>query len=447
MNFLAPSLSCQIPNINEFYRRYFDEPGIFVEVGANDGYSWSNTWHLAQAGWQGLYFEPVEALAKKCAAKHAKNNVTVVQAAVGSFDGEAKLYTGEGATTSDHVARNNTYHYGNSPDKFIMVPACKLNTALENMEIPHNFDLLVIDVDGDEVGVLRGIDLSLWRPIMVIIEACKTHTNQDWRFNCRGIEARLGCHYREIWHDHINSIFVRKDLDMQTLFENKRDTLLRVGGWYGCVNFVETGTGHGDMLAAVHAYFKAAHSIELDPALYQQAQARFRNVSNVMIYPGDSGTVLPRILPFLEGTTLFYLDAHFSGLGTAKGSKETPILAELKTLLAPGSKAIILIDDLKHFTGQHDFPTIPDLEKYARGLQAKLLFEVLPDGGGMILIAPVSRKRNLTRKLIQVAPVVKPAQPVIAEGGTVSQPDYDKHKWERGPILYGPYRNPPKKED
>lgn len=447
MKFLAPSLSCQIPDLNAIYQRYFDEPGTFVEVGANDGYSWSNTWHLAQMGWRGLYFEPVAALAEKCAAKHAKNNVTVIQAAVGSFDGKAKLYTGEGATTSDHVARNNTFHYGNSPDNFVMVPACKLNTVLEDEQIPHDFDLLVIDVDGDEVGVLRGIDLDLWRPIMVIIETCKTHTNQDWRFNCRGIEARLECHYREIWHDHINSIFVRKDLNMLTLFESKRDTLLKVGGWYGCVNFVETGTGHGDMLAAVQPYFKAAHSIELDPSLYQHAQLRFRNVTNVIIYPGDSGAVLPRILPFLEGTTLFYLDAHFSGLGTAKGSKETPILAELKTLLTPDFKSIILIDDLKHFTGQHDFPTIPELETYTKFLQTKLLFEVLPDGGGMILIAPASKKRNLSRTLTQIVPPMKITQPVIAEGGTVSQPDYDKHKWERAPILYGPYRNLPKKED
>lgn len=436
--FLSPSLSCQIPNINAIYQRYFDGTGVFVEVGANDGYSWSNTWHLAQAGWQGLYFEPVEELANICWQKHICNNVEVIQAAVGSFDGFTKLYTGEGATTSDYVARNNTFGYGNSPDKFVMVPACTLNTALRDHEIPHDFDLLVIDVDGDEVGVLRGLDLSLWCPTMIIIETSKDHPNKSWRFNCQGIEARLKAQYQEIYHDHINSIFVRKDADMLSLFRSKVELILKVAGWYNCTTFVETGTGGGDMLDEVYPYFQQVYSVELDPNLYRNAQGRFWNAANVQLYHGDSGAVLAQIVPTLKGVTLFYLDAHFSGLGTARGSKETPILAELQTILkSPGSGYVILIDDLKHFIGTNDYPTQAALKKFTLDIRPKAEVEIIADGGGMILIVPGKKKRNLTRKLEVVT--LRAVGGVMARPGQQA-PGFTPRSFERPPILYGPYR-------
>ena len=52
MIYPPPSPSCQIPHLNDFYQKYFGDlsHGTFVEVGGNDGYSWSNTWHLGRNG-------------------------------------------------------------------------------------------------------------------------------------------------------------------------------------------------------------------------------------------------------------------------------------------------------------------------------------------------------------------------------------------------------------
>lgn len=450
--FPAPSLSCQIKDINAFYDRYFPDvkAGTFVEVGANDGYSWSNTWHLAQLGWRGLYFEPVTELADQCQIRHAGNNVKVINSAVGELNGETKLFTGQGATTSEHVATFNTFYYGNSQEKYIVVPVCSLNSELSLQNWPKQFELLVVDVDGDEIGVLRGLDLEIWQPRMIIIETSKDHPITEWRFNAAGIDALLSQFYDEVWHDHINSIYIRsaerkegKPL-MATLFESKRDLLLKVGGWYGCKNFVETGTGMGDMLAQVYPYFGEVHSIELLPELFRQVTERFKRVINIRLYPGDSADQLPKIIPNLKGTTLFYLDAHYSGLGTARGSMETPILAELKALLSvPKFNHVILIDDLKHFTGENGYPSTALLKQYVRKLQPDAVFEIMNEGNGMILIAPAGKKRNLSRKLSQVTPVAvlgKAGQPILEE--YVPGHLQDPHRWERPPILYGPYRNP-----
>ena len=87
------SPTCQIPNLNAIYEKYFaDRIGTFVEVGGNDGLLWSNTWGLAEAGWTGLYLEPVGELVKQCRLIHAHNKVTVIQTAVAIYDGLVTLY-------------------------------------------------------------------------------------------------------------------------------------------------------------------------------------------------------------------------------------------------------------------------------------------------------------------------------------------------------------------
>lgn len=193
MTFRPLSLSCQIPGLNKIYEEYFRGiiHGTFVEVGGNDGYSWSNTWGLAETGWRGLYYEPVAELAEKCRMVHRKNNVQVIQACVGEFDGFTKLFQGQGCTTNPFVAENNVFLYGNSLDKFIVSKVVSLNTSLKEQGIAHNFELLVIDVDGDEVGVLKGLDLRTWAPQMIIIEANRGHPNPGWDFNADRIDNIL----------------------------------------------------------------------------------------------------------------------------------------------------------------------------------------------------------------------------------------------------------------
>jgi len=65
---LKLSKSCQIPNLKKIYREIFGDCafGTFVEVGAFDGESFSNTSGLADFGWRGLYIEPISEFAIQC---------------------------------------------------------------------------------------------------------------------------------------------------------------------------------------------------------------------------------------------------------------------------------------------------------------------------------------------------------------------------------------------
>ena len=127
--------------------------------------------------------------------------------------------------------------------------------------------------------------------------------------------------------------------------------------------FVETGTHLGDTLADV-AQDQSVHSISIELAdeYYQSAQERFAKYTNVSLFHGDSGKLMPQIVAELKQPTLFWLDGHYSGGLTAKGNLETPISEELQTILASPIKGhVILIDDIRCFDGNHDYPYLDEL--------------------------------------------------------------------------------------
>ena len=147
----------------------------------------------------------------------------------------------------------------------------------------------------------------------------------------------------------------------------KRRVVLEHARRHSLRTLVETGTYRGDMVEAMRREFDRVISIELSAPLAAAARERFRNAANVTIEQGDSGTVLPRILASLEGPALFWLDGHWSGGETARGERDTPVLAELEHLFAdPRPGHVVLVDDARLFDGIAGYPTIENLKDLVR---------------------------------------------------------------------------------
>jgi hypothetical protein len=119
--------------IAEIMRRLGITAGWCVEFGAYDGKSDSNTWDLVHnRGWKAVYIEPSPAfstLAKNC-------------------EGLSDVYCFQ-----DPVAASGD----NS-----------LDSILSRTPLPRDFDLLVIDIDGDDYYVWEGF--TNYRPKVVMIE-------------------------------------------------------------------------------------------------------------------------------------------------------------------------------------------------------------------------------------------------------------------------------------
>ena len=165
----------------------------------------------------------------------------------------------------------------------------------------------------------------------------------------------------------------------------KHKIIRRLGKKHGLKTFIETGTAGGLMVKAVRRTFSKIISIELFDELYENAKKMFADDKNITIIHGDSGEKLIELLPQITEPVFFWLDAHYSGEGTAKAAIETPIVKELLTIFArKNKKDVIMIDDARCFDGTHDYPTIEEVRELV-AKQERFSFKIIRD---MMVIEP-----------------------------------------------------------
>lgn len=220
--YLGFSPTCQITGLDVIYRKYFGKlkKGIFVEVGAFDGETHSNTSGLADYGWRGIYVEPVLAAAKLCKIRHQDNNVEVVNCLVGADHRKRNIkLAGELSTTIDNpkalyasVGLHDLYQ-ASDLNKTIEVTQVPLNYILSDSDIPKRFHLLILDTEGMECEILNTLDFTKYHPKMIIVEMHEEdplwEAVETIKYDNYNINKRLADNgYKKIFKDSINSIFV-----------------------------------------------------------------------------------------------------------------------------------------------------------------------------------------------------------------------------------------------
>lgn len=207
----TPRPDCQIPGLADIYERYLTRhPGSFVEVGAFDGYTVSNTWPLAEAGWTGLYIEPQPIQVKACRFFHRDHpNIRVAEVGISDHEGRLDLY--EIGECSTFVWDKSAVDWGGDPSRKISVGVTTLDKCLEAHQWEVGFDVLVIDVEQHELQVLKGFSVRRWLPRLVIIEAHELDRALERNWKALPIAQYFGANgYTKVYADHINSIFLRQ---------------------------------------------------------------------------------------------------------------------------------------------------------------------------------------------------------------------------------------------
>lgn len=161
---------------------------------------------------------------------------------------------------------------------------------------------------------------------------------------------------------------------------------------FGCDTFFETGTCGCDTTLNAVPYFKTVVTVELFKPLYQAAKTKLKRYRNVHLYYGKSPETIATIGPHLaKNNVLFWLDAHYSGPGTALSNPNesdpdavTAIRGELQAIKESGiHNCVILIDDIRGFgTEMHGqeylgcwaYPTLQEVK--SRLLEINPHFEI-----------------------------------------------------------------------
>jgi len=141
-------------------------PGYFVDVGANDPQLDSQSWHLEQAGWDGILIEPQPDLAARL-RQTRKAKVFAVACSAPANAGKAMPLFVAGPHSS---LNENLVDPTCQADSVITVPVRTLDQILIEALAPASIDFLSIDVEGHTQEVLDGLDLARWHPRLILIE-------------------------------------------------------------------------------------------------------------------------------------------------------------------------------------------------------------------------------------------------------------------------------------
>lgn len=172
--------------------------GFFLEAGANDGFTQSNTYWLERfRGWRGILVEPMPTYYEECRAE--RPDATIVRAALmpEEADGQtvrmqfgdlmSSVHGAHGTATADERVKAGLV-LGWRDAYEADVPARTLSSILDEHGAPE-VDLLSLDIEGFEPQALQGLDLARHAPRWIAIEV------HDLGAGREAVEAVIGSHY------------------------------------------------------------------------------------------------------------------------------------------------------------------------------------------------------------------------------------------------------------
>lgn len=185
-NNLPNSEYFSINELDKKIEKYLDiNDGFFIELGANDGVSQSNTLYFERyRNWKGILIEPTPHNYLMC-RKNRSSRSNVYCCACTSFDYKEKfveiIYSnlmsiplGLESDIEDATGHANIGKQFLNPtdNNFVFGAISKpLNDLIIASNAPNVMDLLSLDVEGAEIEVLKGIDHDKFRFKYICIES------------------------------------------------------------------------------------------------------------------------------------------------------------------------------------------------------------------------------------------------------------------------------------
>jgi FkbM family methyltransferase len=153
-------------------------PGTFVELGANDGLRQSNSKHFEEFGWRGLLIEPIPELFAQLVRNRPLARC-VNCACIADDDPRREvtmLYADLMSMVDGAMPRDAQEEWLTRGEKFagrprypVTVSARTLTSVITSAGLSR-VDLLLLDVEGFELEVLRGLDFDRYPPRHIVAE-------------------------------------------------------------------------------------------------------------------------------------------------------------------------------------------------------------------------------------------------------------------------------------
>ncbi|MCX6019958.1 MAG: FkbM family methyltransferase [Chloroflexi bacterium] len=146
---------------------------FFVEFGAADGFSLSNTYLLeTRLGWNGIVAEPAHVyhdelqrnrtcrIDLRCVAERSDESVEFLQSFTSAYSSMAAFADPHFWGKKENLDKAVRYH----------VTTVSLNDLLEQHDAPRRMGYLSIDTEGSELAILKAFDFSRYSVDVITVE-------------------------------------------------------------------------------------------------------------------------------------------------------------------------------------------------------------------------------------------------------------------------------------
>lgn len=183
--------------------------GFYVDVGANDPVEDSITKAFYDRGWRGINIEPVAAHYQDLVRErpHDINLNCAAGSEPGLLDLWVPMVRGWASASDLAITKHTKDGYTGAYEK---VPVRTLTSILEEYRTPE-VHFLKIDVEGFEHAVIQGLDLSRFRPWIVLAEATVPNSREENYQRWEPLLLSAGYHFA--YFDGLNRYYVAAEHD------------------------------------------------------------------------------------------------------------------------------------------------------------------------------------------------------------------------------------------
>ena len=178
----------------------------FIDIGANDGVLFSNSYKFAKKGARGLCVEPSRNSFRKLKLNHLFHpKVKCIQSAVSNTNSHIFLNEDGYESTLSYVSKskkNNSYS----------VRCQTFDKILEKYPEFSEVDLLTVDVEGHEKEVFDALTNDKFKAKVIILESDKTQTEELLKINCLK-------NYKPEYFNSVNTVLIHKEDRLNKLKE------------------------------------------------------------------------------------------------------------------------------------------------------------------------------------------------------------------------------------
>lgn len=181
------------------------EKGFYIDVGANDPIDYSVTKAFYDLGWCGINIEPVAEWFQKLQRERPKD--INLQIAASDSKGELRFFEVQGtglSTTDPEYAKRHARENGYAVIEYSVPTRTLTDICLQQCVSEVHF--LKIDVEGCEFSVLNGLDFSIIRPWIVLVESTLPGLQIEDYEGWEPLLLNHGYHY--VYFDGLNRYYV-----------------------------------------------------------------------------------------------------------------------------------------------------------------------------------------------------------------------------------------------